>query len=253
MLKRLLSLTAAVMMAAACQPAINTARAPGGSISFAAAFPEPSLRIQTIPDATRAIAVAMFSESDALELEAGLVLTPTQPSRRLGLLPVGKRRLLAVAFDAQAQPLAGGESTALIEAGKTATAELDLQPDFKLSDADLALLRALLRRPLTSPTPTPTPNSPSVTRPDEGVMPSPVTQPVASPSAASPSPSATPMPSPSPTAAWQSSGGGGGGGGGFVAPDPSPTPSGPSLGGDVNVQNGDPNLPPISAGFRGLL
>lgn len=249
MLKRLLSLTAAVMTAAACQPAIHTARVPGGSISFAAAFPEPSLRIQTIPNATRAIAVAMFSESDALELEAGLVLTPTQPSRRLGLLPVGKRRLLAVAFDAQAQPLAGGESSAMIEAGKTATAELDLQPEFKLSDADLALLRALLRRPLTNPTPTPTPNSPSVTRPDEGVMPSPVTQPVASPSATV-SPSSAPIPAPSPTATpWSS----GGGGGGFVAPDPTPTPSGPSLGGDVNVQNGDPNLPPISAGFRGLL
>lgn len=217
-----------------------TAQNAKGSLKFTVVFPEQkaeNMRIQAIPANTQVIAVAVFRQQN--QLEAGLVLTPAQPKRRLGLLPTGQLRIVALAFDAAGQALAGDSGSALITAGQTSQAELDLQPQFEISAQEQSLLRALLQMPVpsispsVSPSATPSPGGSSGSLSIPALIQSepPVILEV------SPSPSA-PQPSPS-----RSSGGGGGG-------THSESQNGGDLGADINLQPGQTSLPPIIAGVR---
>lgn len=248
-------LIAAALLLAGCQPGF-WGMPESGALSFAAVFPTPGFGIQMIPEQTRAIAVAVFSETGG-GLEAGLVLTPLLPSRNIGLLQPGKRKLLAVAFDANGQALAADQADAEILAGQTHRAELELTSGEKVSDEDLALLRALLRQPQAIIRPGQIlPINPIPTASGTPTTPTASAQPAEAPVLAEPSPSAkvTPSPSPIPTITPYPSSGGGGGGGSFN-PEPVPTPSatgptGPTLGGDVTINGGDTTLPPITSSLR---
>lgn len=197
-----LALLSLMVLSSACTLTPNTQMV--GQLSLAASFKlAADFRTLVIPDATRAVAVAVFSETDGA-LEAGLVLTPEMPTRRIGLLMPGRRKVLAVAFDANAQALAGDDADATIVAGQTERAELDLQADFRPSQADLVLLRALLRQPQVIVRPgqalplEPSPSALISASPAPVASPEPKPQP--SPTAsASPLPMATPSATPYPS------------------------------------------------------
>lgn len=235
------------LLLSACQaPQVTQA---AGELSFAAAFPaEAGFRTQSLPASTRAIAIAVFSAEGPGGLEAGLVLTPALPSRRVGLLMPGPRRIVALAFDGEARPLNGARAEARIEAGKTSRAELDLQAGFAPSPEELALLRALLFRP--QPGQSPLPIAPPSPLPSGGAStPSSALNPPAQPAAtAAPEPAPTPAASPSPSGgSVRHSSGGGGGGSSTPGSNPTPSPSGGDLGAELSLEPGDGNLPPISA------
>lgn len=121
-----------------------------GSLNFMTRFPAPAFSVQAIPANSSGIVVAVYTDATAQSPEHQFLLTPAEPSRQLGLLEPGPRRVVALAFDARHQLLAGGSAQATVVAGQTSQVSLELSSEFRPDSRELAQLSALMP-PVSAP------------------------------------------------------------------------------------------------------